>query len=288
MQAGTRILPYIEKEIDISETTPLVTLQYRFNDDLMSYITYSEGFKSGGFSQRVFPPILVPFTAPPGTPDIDLIPTFEPEFVEVWELGFKYTAMNGRLSANGAIFHTDYDDLQIQVFTSVAPVTKNAASAEIDGAELEIKALSDSGWFGELSVGYINASYNDIDEATTFVSISNDFERVSEWSVSSAVSKDFNLGTRGSLQARIDWSYHSSFFNDTFNTPQIAQDDGYEIVNLNFAWHDSRDAWRVLVGVKNLTDNDYLITGIIGDAFQSYEQMENRGRQYWVRVGRNF
>lgn len=288
MQAGSRILPLLRKEIDITETSPLVTLSYQINDDLMSYISYSEGFKSGGFSQRVFPPIVAPFTAPPGTPDIDLIPTFEPEFVEVWELGFKYTGLDGHLRANGAIFHTEYDDLQIQVFTSVAPVTKNAASAEIDGAELELKALTDSGWFGELSIGYINARYTDIDEATTFVASSNDFERVSEWSISSAVSKDIDLGSSGTLQARLDWSYHSSFFNDTFNTPQIAQDDGYDVINLNLSWRDTADIWRVMLGVQNLTDEEYLITGIIGDAFQSYEQMENRGREYWLRVGRSF
>ncbi len=288
MQAGTRILPFLKKKIDITETTGLVTLAYEFNADLMTYVTYSEGFKSGGFTQRVFPPIVPPFTAPPGTPDIDLIPTFEPEFVEVWEVGLKYSGFNGRLRANGAVFRTVYDDLQIQVFTSVAPVTKNAASARIDGAELELRGLTESGWFGELSIGYINARYTDIDEATTFVSSSNDFERVSKWSVSAAISKDFYLNRWGNLQTRLDWSYHSSFFNDTFNTPQIAQDSGYDIVNLNMAWHDARDVWRIIASVENLTDNDYLRTGIYGDAFQSYEVMENRGRQYRLRLRWSF
>lgn len=288
MQAGSRILPFLRKEIDITETSPLVTLAYQIHDDLMTYVTYSEGFKSGGFSQRVFPPIVVPFTAPPGTADIDLIPTFEPEFVEVWELGVKYTGLDGRLRLNGAVFHTEYDDLQIQVFTSVAPVTKNAASAEIDGAEVELKALIGEGWFGELSLGYVNARYTEIDEATTFVASSNDFERVSEWSASSAISRDFSLGNSGNLQARLDWSYHSSFFNDTFNTPQIAQDGGYDVVNFNMTWRDAADVWRLRVGVDNLTDDDYLISGVIGDAMQSYEQMENRGREYWLRIGRSF
>ncbi len=288
MQAGGRILPFLKKTIDITETSPLVTLAYQANEDLMSYVTYSEGFKSGGFSQRVFPPIVVPFTAPAGTPDIDLIPTFEPEFVEVWEWGLKWTGMDGNLRANGAVFHTEYDDLQIQVFTSVAPVTKNAASAEINGAELELKAITGTGWFGELAIGYVDARYTSIDAATTFVSKSNDFERVSEWSLSTAISKDIDLDSAGSLSARLDWSYHSSFFNDTFNTPQIAQDDGYDVINANVTWRDASDSWRVVAGVRNLTDEKYLITGIIGDAFQSYEQMQNRGREFWLRVGRAF
>jgi iron complex outermembrane receptor protein len=288
LQAGSRILPFLRKEIDISETSPHINLAYNYNNGLMIYGTYSEGFKSGGFSQRVFPPIVPPFTAPPGTPDIDLIPTFEPEFVEVYEMGFKWTAADSQLKLNGAIFHTEYDDMQIQVFTSVAPVTKNAAIAEIDGFELELKALSDSGWFTELSVGYVDAAYTEIDEATTFVAKDNDFDRVSDWSVSGAISKDFSLDSNGLITARLDWSYHSSFFNDTFNTPQIAQDDSYEIVNANIVWLDAGEQWRVTLGVNNLLDDDYLITGIIGDAFQSYETMENRGREYWLSVSRKF
>jgi iron complex outermembrane receptor protein len=48
----------LEKEIEISEFTPMVNLSYDLNDDLMVYLSYSEGFKSGGFTQRVFPRLL--------------------------------------------------------------------------------------------------------------------------------------------------------------------------------------------------------------------------------------
>ncbi len=288
LQAGSRILPFLRKEIELTETSPLINLSYNFDIPLMIYGSYSEGFKSGGFSQRVFPPIVAPFTAPAGTPDIDLIPTFDPEFVQVFELGFKWSGFNNRLKINGATFHTKYNDLQIQVFTSVAPVTKNAASAEIDGFELELKALSNSGWFAEFSVGYVDAGYTSIDEATTFVNRSNAFERISDWSVSSALSKDFYLEVDGQITTRIDWSYHSSFFNDTFNTPEISQSDGYEVINANVTWLDASQTWSINLGVNNLLANDYLITGIIGDAFQSYEQMENRGREWRFSVTREF
>jgi iron complex outermembrane receptor protein len=66
LQAGERILPLLEKEIEISEFTPMVNLSYDLNDDLMVYLSYSEGFKSGGFTQRVFPPVVAGFTAPAG------------------------------------------------------------------------------------------------------------------------------------------------------------------------------------------------------------------------------
>ena len=110
LQAGERILPFVEKQIDIDEFTPMVNLSFNATDDAMLYLSYSEGFKSGGFTQRVFPPVVAGFTAPPGTPDIDLIPTYEPEFVEVLEFGFKTSFMDNKVRLNGAIFQTDYED----------------------------------------------------------------------------------------------------------------------------------------------------------------------------------
>ena len=281
LQPGTRILPFLEKEIEIEETTPMVTLAYQVNDALMLYGSYSEGFKSGGFTQRVFPPIVAGFTAPPGTPDIDLIPTFEPEFVEVYELGFKYASADQRFTVNGAVFHTDYDDLQIQVFTSVAPVTENAASASIDGFELEAKLVPGGGWVVDAGVGYTDAGYDELDEATALFPGSNEFERVPEWSLNVAASREFGLAGGGAIIARVNAAYRSKTFNDAFNTEVIAQ-DSYTVVDANVSWLSSGDTHRVTFGGTNLTDEDYRVTGVAGDAFQTREVVFARPAQWYV------
>ena len=59
----------------------MVNLAYRWSDDAMTYLTYSEGFKSGGFTQRVFPPL-------------PAVPSFEPEFAEL--LGNRRQALGAR------------------------------------------------------------------------------------------------------------------------------------------------------------------------------------------------
>ncbi|RLA04619.1 MAG: TonB-dependent receptor [Gammaproteobacteria bacterium] len=281
MQAGTRILPFMEKELTYDEVDPYLNVSYDFHDDLMVYASYSEGFKSGGFSQRVFPPIVAPFTAPPGTPDIDLIPSFLPEFAEVFEVGFKFSGLDNRLRVNGAFFFTDYTDMQVQVFTSVAPITKNAGKASIDGFELDLQYSPADGWYIEAGAGYIDAGYDEIDYDETFVSIDNKLERVSEWNASAAVSKEFNLDSNGSLVARLEWSYRSEFENDAFNTPQIHQDD-YQLFNANITWQNNNDDLALVLGAKNLGDEEFLHTGIIGDAFQSYEALYDRGRQVYL------
>lgn len=287
LQAGSRILPLLEKDLDISEFTPMANLSYDLSDDLMVYLSYSEGFKSGGFTQRVFPPIVAPFTAPVGTADIDLIPTYDPEFVEVLELGFKGTFAGGRLRLNGALFSTDYEDLQVQVFNSVAPVTQNIGKASIEGIELELLASPGNGWLVESSVSLLDASYDEIDTGNTLIGLSNDFERVPETTVSLGVSREMTLGANGTMVLRGDWSYRSETFNDAYNTP-LLETESTDLIDASARWLSADESWTVILSATNLTDEEYLVTGVYGTAFQSFEGMFDRGRQVRFEVRRDF
>lgn len=287
LQAGERILPLLEKDIDISEFTPMASLSYDVSDNMMIYGTYSEGFKSGGFTQRVFPPIVVPFTAPPGTPDIDLIPTYEPEFVDVLEAGFKSRLANGRVRFNGAVFSTDYEDLQVQVFNSVAPVTQNIGEASIDGVELELQASPGNGWLIEGSIAKLDAEYDDIDTSITLIGENFDFERVPELTAALGVSREFFLDSGGTLTTRLDWGYRSETYNDAYNSP-LLETDAYDLVDASVRWVDANGDWTVVLAGRNLTDEQYMITGVYGTAFQSFEAMFDRGRQWRLEVRRDF
>ena len=287
LQAGGRILPLLEKDIDISEFTPMANLAFDLSDDMMVYLSYSEGFKSGGFTQRVFPPIIAPFTAPAGTPDIDLIPTYEPEFVEVLELGFKGTFMDGRVRVNGALFTTDYEDLQVQVFNSVAPVTQNIGKASIEGLELEVMASPGNGWLVEASLSLLDANYDEIDTGNTLIARDNDFERVPETAASLGLSRELPLGDNGTLILRGDWSYRSKTFNDAYNTA-LLETDSTDLIDASVRWLSADEAWTVTLSGANLTDEEYLVTGVYGTAFQSFEGLFDRGRELRLEVRRDF
>ena len=287
LQAGSRILPLLEKEISISEFTPMANLAFDLSDKVMLYATYSEGFKSGGFTQRVFPPIVAGFTAPPGTPDLDLIPTYEPEFVDVLEAGFKMDLLDGQLRLNGAFFKTNYEELQVQVFNSVAPVTQNIGEASIEGFELELSASPAEGWFIEGSLSLLNAEYDTIDTANTLIFESNEFERVPETTASLGLSKEFSLSNAGTFLLRADWSYRSETFNDAYNTP-LLETDSYSLIDASARWTNRDGDWTVIVSGTNLSDEEYLVTGVYGTAFQSLEGVYNRGRQWRVEVRKQF
>ena len=167
---GFRLVPNAESEQSISETTPMANLAYKWTDGFMTYASYSEGFKSGGFTQRIFPPLPAP-------------PPFGPEFAKSYELGFKFDSADHRLRLNGAASSTDYTDLQVQVLVGVQPLTANAGGAEVKGFELELQTVPIENLQINAGVGYTDAEYTSLDSTVlaTGVTLDSKFAQVPEW-----------------------------------------------------------------------------------------------------------
>ena len=266
----TRILPFVEVKRSEDAVTPMANLAWRVTDDAMVYASYSQGFKSGGFVQRVFPPLAA-------------TPQFDAEKATAYEAGFKSEWFGRKLTLNGAVFLTKYNNLQVQVFTGVAPVTKNAARADIKGAELEARLSPGGGWFLEGSAGYLDPRYTAIDPAATEITRASRFERISKWTLSTSLSKSIALGDAGELTPRVDWSYRSGLFMDALNTPEIYQ-PGYHVVNASIAYDLPGNALSLIGGVTNLADERYLETGIYGTSFRSYETLYARPREWYLTI----
>lgn len=111
---------------------PKVQLAYQWNDDVMTYVTYAEGFRYGFFNTGNL-------TAPETTKNL--------------EAGFKSMLADGRVRLNGAIFHIDYSDQQFTSIVADPPfrLTSNVPESNINGGELELVALLSEGL--ELSGG---------------------------------------------------------------------------------------------------------------------------------------
>ena len=266
----TRVLPYVEVKRSEDALTPMANIAWHVTGDAMLYASYSQGFKSGGFVQRVFPPLAA-------------TPQFGAEKATAYEAGFKTEFLGRKLTLNGAVFLTKYDNLQVQVFTGVAPVTKNAAKAEIKGAELEMRLSPGDGWFLEGSAGYLDPKYTEIDPAATEITTASKFERISKWTLSASLAKSFALGGGSALTPRVDWSYRSGQYMDALNTPEIYQ-PGYHVVNASVAIDIGGKGLSIVGGVTNLTDERYLETGIYGTSFRSYETLYARPREWYVTL----
>jgi outer membrane receptor protein involved in Fe transport len=108
-------------------------LTYRFSDDAMVYVTYSEGFRPAGINRN---------NAPPNPP------IYKPDELTNYEVGWKTTLAGNRLRFNGALFYEEWDDIQFSFLPpngSGLTIIRNAGSAEIRGVEADITwALTDS------------------------------------------------------------------------------------------------------------------------------------------------
>jgi iron complex outermembrane receptor protein len=75
--------------------TPRAYAKYNITDQVNTYVSASKGFRSGGFNYA------------------NTLPTYAPESVWTYELGAKMSLMDGRLSANAALFYTNYTNYQV-------------------------------------------------------------------------------------------------------------------------------------------------------------------------------
>ena len=280
---GDRAVPYETVNNSISESTPMVSISYSFTDDVMLYGTYSEGFKVGGFTQRIFPP----------EPSL---PAFGPEFVDSLEAGIKAELLDNSLRVNLAVYSADYSDLQILINepSRVGPYTTNAGDATIDGFELEINYLSQSGVLIDLAIGYVDAGYDSLNpDLFSGLSVSDPFVFISEWNSNLSVTKTFDTQV-GEITPRLDWSWRSKFYTNSGGLPfapawadPLVQPD-YSVVNMSARWESATSGLSVTVGVDNVTDEEFSIFGDYQSTFGSTAQAFDRGKQYYLMLGYSF
>jgi iron complex outermembrane receptor protein len=259
--------------------TPMASLSYRFSPEFLAYASYSEGFKGGGFTQRVFPPF-------------SFIPSFEPETSTTYELGFKSDLAGRRLRLNGAAFLNDYDNLQVTVndpTLGFAPIIQNAAKARIKGFELELQSRPVDGLLIEAGLGYLDAKYRNVDIRALNAGVTTDthLQNAPEWTLSAGVSYLIDAPGLGTFQPRVDWSYRSKVYNDALNTPLLVQ-DGYHLLNASIAFNDEARHWGVTLGVKNITKEVYLGSGFADSFAGMVEGVYGRPREWYLSAKYTF
>ena len=99
------------------------------------YFTWSQGYKSGGFSTR-------------RDPSIGTIPDFKPEELDNYEVGLKLDFFDNRLIFNTAVFYSKYEDIQLTVaraaLTNPAPFRPDIGSSIDNAGEAHILGFETS------------------------------------------------------------------------------------------------------------------------------------------------
>ncbi len=245
-------------EADFQATTISANVSYDLSDTSMVYLSYSEGFKGGGWNST--------FNFPISREDLAEGQQFDQEEVKTVELGFK-SDITDNLRINGAIFSSDYTDLQFTYRVFIAPWFFNAGEASIDGAELELTWLPSENWIIEAGIGYLDATIDkqaDISVGTQV--ISGGVEEGNKLPFAPELQGNLGIGYTVvigdfTVMPRVDVTYSDEVYFDASNTEVIAQLDSYTTVDLSLAVETSDSRWRVVLGVNNLTDEEYRVSG---------------------------
>jgi iron complex outermembrane receptor protein len=237
-----------------SEVSGRAGLQWEVNDDLMTYLTYSRGYKGPAFN--VF------FNMGPNNTAV-----IDAETADSFELGFKSTLGDGRYILSGAAFSTEYDNFQANnfLFLNGALITTltNAGEVKTEGVELEVLAQASDALTFSAGVAYADA-------------------HVVEFPVPAGappgtrptVRSGTQLPLAPKLKASFGGQYRFEFDSFDFtpglvfayqdeqwsdlNEPAALRIGGYSTLDLNFTFADKDDRYRLTLIGRNVLDEQFV------------------------------
>jgi outer membrane receptor protein involved in Fe transport len=242
-----------------------VKLSYRFNEEVMTYISGANGYKAGGYNlSRVT-------NAPSAADPIGLSPNFDTHFpretVESFEAGIKTTLFDKTLRLNAAVFYQKYTDFQLNTFTGIQFVVTSLDKVVSKGVDV------DFAWATPISgltiAGGITQDLTNIDN---FGNALPDFcggpgnsctarnnNRLSFaplWS--GALSASYVLPVSGTLGIRtsVEEKYNSSYNTGSDLDPRKIQ-QGFGLLNGRIGFGALDESWAIEAWGANLADKYY-------------------------------
>ncbi len=229
-----------------SEVTPRAVLAWRPRAGLMTYLSATRGFTSGGFNADAAS--AVAFRAP-----------FDPETVDNYEAGIKSQWLENRMRINTSLFRMKYRDKQELVNNTLTGILSifNAGKATVNGGEIEL-AWKPAPWLDlSANLAYLDAHYDHF----AIGNINNSGNPMSNSPRRQAgVAADLRYPTSfGYLVGAASYAWKDSYNTGAANDPNL-QLPGFGLANLSAGVESPDGSWRVLAWVKNANDTEYLLT----------------------------
>ena len=264
---------------------PTAGIQFHFNEDVMSYLSWGKGFKSGGWTTRLSAPIANPKVA-----------EFKPEFSKTWELGLKSDWFSHRLRANAALFSTDYNGIQLNIQQGISPVYTNAGDARIKGAELELQSIVGGGLSFNFSASYIDAYYTFVNKYANIPQYINNLgatfcpvtvgpvnpvtglvtgvcnfnsgakqtdaklPKTPKYKFTFDPEYDLSVSSDAALRFIASFTYTAELWNDSLNTPELRRPATRDL-SASIHYVAAKDLYDFAVGGTNLTNDRYPTAG---------------------------
>ncbi|MFM5922875.1 MAG: TonB-dependent receptor [Novosphingobium sp.] len=274
--------------------TGTAILSYKLTDDLMTYASFSRGYKAGGFNldRSALKSPIAPFAATPGGAQA-LVGNlqFAPELVNSYELGAKYAT--GPFSASLTFFRSDFTSFQLNTFDGTVFLVQNINGCEtsLGGADRDTSAATgacaaDKTSWGVRAEGFeletvLNPSSNfrvtaGLTHAKTKYRsdlVANSagsplspalrwlpgkfMSNAPEFVVTASAAWTPDIGNTGlSALVYVDARTTSDYNTGSDLFPQKGQ-DGFSVVNARLGLRGPGQKWSLEFWVQNLFDKDY-------------------------------
>jgi outer membrane receptor protein involved in Fe transport len=281
--------------------TPTAGIQFHFTPDMMAYLSWSKGFKAGGWTTRLSAVITDPKTA-----------EYKPEYSKSWELGLKSEWLNHRLLTNAAIYYTDYTGIQLNIQQGISPVYTNAGDAKIKGAELELQWLVGGGFSLNLAGDYIDAYYTYVnpvanipqyaqaDGATVCPAgppicavkgpgspLDAKLPKTPKYKGTIYPQWDIGLSSQAIVRMLASYTYTADMYNDSLNTPQLHRPATHQL-DASIHYVSPGAMYDFAVGGTNLTDDRYVTAGSPNYGAGEVGGYYNPPRMWYVSLRVNF
>ena len=261
-----------DQEKTFEHFQPKVSLAWQADEDLSMYMSWGEGFKSGGFNNSGARQTIDTFINPlnPGSP-VAITDSYAKEVNTSLEAGFKALLIDQRVSLDVSVYRTDAENLQFFEFI-VGPfgllrIVENIDEAEMDGVELAVNAnINDN-----ISIYASGATVNSeiMKNSVRSDSVGNQVPYHADWTFNGGLSLDYPMASGRNFFAQIDYAvvgptwFHVMQTDNSrmslFGAP-MAYDktdrDRYSTVNVRLGIET--DNMTFAAYAKNATDEDYL------------------------------
>ena len=256
-----------------------VTYSWNPSEDIMYYVTWSEGFRPGLLNRPVGR------TSPDGSYTVP--PSIDSDEITNVEFGWKTVLMDGQMRFNGSAFNVDVTGLQSTIFDpSIVNLffSDNAANATIKGVEgdftyyTNVEGLSVAGAFSIL-----NTNIDDALVPTNDVVVGTDLAFAPGHQGNIRVRKETGMSGGNVGHIQVQYTFSDKSFSDIMG-PNKAEQDSYSYIDLRAGI--SNDELTAELYVDNVTDERAEISNTF--VFDRQRITYIRPTTIGIRVKKNF
>lgn len=233
--------------INTDNVSGKIGLDYKPNDDMLVFVNFANGFKSGGFNGG-----FLDFTDGVQLSDVP----FDEEILNSYELGVKtrFELPGGVIRFNATAFYYDYNDYQALTFANVSQFISNS-DAEVTGLDLELAWLFGDKLEVSLGASLLDTEVDSVVTRGTPPTVTSGTKMV--------LAPDYSLNgivryrATDALLVQVDFSHQGEHFFDITNS-DLSKENAYTVLNASVGY-DLTDQWRISTFVKNLTNEEYRV-----------------------------